>query len=215
MLNIITVKTGDRYSADYVNKMFSMLLRNLKLPFAFYCLTENPKGLDLDINLIHPPEVLHGWWNKLWLFSDIMPDGPLLYLDLDQIILSDITDIVEECLKHPFSCYSDHIEWLECKLGTAFMTFESGAHRDIFKAFWPKRYELANFSGGDQVWISQTGLLPEVYYFNEEWPEAVKSYKFDILPTGKDPGPDVKIVNFHGRPKMADLRINWLLNNWR
>lgn len=214
-LNVITVKTGNRYTVDYVNKMESMLKRHLDIPFTFHCLTEDPEGLNKSIQVIKPPEVLHGWWNKLYLFSDLMPKGYLLYLDLDQVILGNITEIVQECLGHPFSCYSDHIEWQGEKLGTAFMVFKARSYTSVFDLFYPQRDELKDFPGGDQVWISKTGLIPKVFYFNEEFEKkTVQSYKFDVVPWGLHS--NCKIINFHGLPKPHHVaKSKVVLENWR
>ena len=82
-LNVATVKYGTGYTADYVNRMRAMLLRNLGEPFDFYCITEDPSGLDDEVRVITPPMDVPGWWNKMFLFSPEMPEGETLYLDLD------------------------------------------------------------------------------------------------------------------------------------
>lgn len=250
MLNVITLRTGNRYGVEYVEKMYSMLSRHLKESFIFWCLSEdlpdlknvwpfNPRrslligeiANDPELNLSNippwdfhkyenrykelPPEIPNGWWGKLMLFSPWMPAGDILYLDLDQIILGDITEIVQECLEHPLSCYSDHISWMDCKFGSAFMTFKSGSLPEIWELFLKERPDKADYPGGDQVWLEKSGFLPKVFYLNERWPDAVKSYKWDVIPTGKPPSKETKIVNFHGRPKMADVRgIPWIKENW-
>lgn len=210
LFNVFTVKTGERYIPDYVNKMYAMLQRHLRVPFLMHCITENPTDIHYDIEIIPPPEVLHGWWNKMYLFSDIIPAGPTLYLDLDQIILGDITEIIQDCFKHPFACYSDHIEWHGCKFGSGLMTFQAHQHLQIFKDYWPKRYELTNFPGGDQVYLGTQ--LKDVYFLDDDCPDAVKSYKFDVIPNGI--GENTKIVNFHGLPKPHNLRLPWVLEHW-
>ncbi len=210
-INILTVWTGDRYSRQYVDKMKSMLERHLKMDMDFYCITDNPD--DIGWNKIVPPEPLVGWWSKMWLFSDLMPSGKILYLDLDQLITGDITEILEECLKHKFSAYSDHLNWHGCKFGSAFMLFDSGAHTDIFKAFWPARHELVDYPGGDQAWINQTGLLPKVYYLDEHFPGGIiQSYKLDYLPHGLSE--HTKLINFHGQPKQHNLKTPLIREYW-
>lgn len=211
MLNVVTVKTGSRYSAEYVNKMRSMLSRHLGISHAFYCLTDNPEGVKA-INMT-VPQYLTGWWNKLYVFSTYMPPGPLLYLDLDQVITGDITEIVTECLKHPFSCYADHIEWMGVKLGTAFMTLESGSLGHIFENFKADANAImqAYQQGGDQVYLGQ--FLQEAYYLNEIWPDAVQSYKFDLK--GNAPQAGTRIVNFHGEPKPHQVNDPWITEHWK
>ena len=60
-LNIVTVKYGSAYSADYVNRMFSMLRRHLDEDFVAWCITENPKGLGRSIKTIKPLFNVPGW----------------------------------------------------------------------------------------------------------------------------------------------------------
>jgi hypothetical protein len=214
-LNVVTVKTGTGYTADYVNRMFSMVRRNLQIPFDFYCLTENPEGLAPDIQPIHLHEVLPRWWNKMFLFSDLIPTGPMLYLDLDQVITGNITEIVTECLKYPFSCYADHIEWHGVKLGTAMMTFNPADFRHVFEGFWADREQIMHefYRGGDQVYLGP--ILPEPYYIGQDFPEAVKSYKWDLRDKGLTPDKTTRIVNFHGRPKPRQVDEPWVREYWQ
>jgi len=96
MLNVITVKWGDKYSSDYVNRLSIMLERNLTIPFRMYCYTDDPIGIDNGINIIDIPkdEYLEGWWNKVGLFKESMPYiGRCLYLDLDTVIQNNIDDL--------------------------------------------------------------------------------------------------------------------------
>lgn len=69
-------------------------------PFAFYCYTDNPFGIDKDIHIIEYVEndfdILV--YNKLFLFSkhinNLLPEGDRVYFDLDIVIKSRIDDIV-------------------------------------------------------------------------------------------------------------------------
>ena len=73
--------------------------------FNFYCLTENPKGLEEEVNVIPLPKnnTLEKWWNKMYLFDDnvVRQKGENLFFDLDIIIQKNIDDIVnydpEDC----------------------------------------------------------------------------------------------------------------------
>ena len=49
MKNILCVKWGNKFSAGYVNKLYSMVERHLTLPHRFVCLTEDPTGLNEEI----------------------------------------------------------------------------------------------------------------------------------------------------------------------
>ena len=51
-MNILTLKVGDKYSPDYVNRLYKGFKRNSSVPFDFYCYTENSDGLDDNISVI-------------------------------------------------------------------------------------------------------------------------------------------------------------------
>ena len=49
MKNVLCIKWGNKYSADYVNKLYSMVERHLSLSHRFVCLTEDTTGLNSEI----------------------------------------------------------------------------------------------------------------------------------------------------------------------
>ncbi len=46
------MKWGDKYGAGYVNRLHSMVSRNLSLPFRFICFTDNSTGISSDIDCL-------------------------------------------------------------------------------------------------------------------------------------------------------------------
>lgn len=86
-VNIICVKTGDKYASHDVARLYRMVERNCALPFCFYCLTDdvydlpdNVVGVKLDSKLD-----LESYWWKICMF-DLDWDQPTLYFDLDIVI---------------------------------------------------------------------------------------------------------------------------------
>ena len=96
--HILCMKWGDKYPAEYVNRLHRMVSRHLTLPFTTHCLTDDPHGIDPAI-VCHPipsldlPDGLpERGWRKLTTFT---PDlyglsGTALFLDLDVVILRNI-----------------------------------------------------------------------------------------------------------------------------
>ena len=41
MKNVVCIKWGEKYSAEYVNRLYGMVQRQLSLPHRFVCLTED------------------------------------------------------------------------------------------------------------------------------------------------------------------------------
>lgn len=52
-MNVVCVKYGTKYGADYVNKLYYGVKKHLKKPYKFFCFTECSEGLDQNI-LIKP-----------------------------------------------------------------------------------------------------------------------------------------------------------------
>jgi hypothetical protein len=46
MIEVVCVKYGTKYGADYVNKLYEGIEKNLTLPHRFSCFTEDSTGLD-------------------------------------------------------------------------------------------------------------------------------------------------------------------------
>ena len=87
-MRVICVKWGNKYSAEYVNKLYGMVSRHAPESFEFICLTEDSKGINHNIKTIPFPanNDYELWWNKMYMF-DMFNDGTKnLYFDLDVVI---------------------------------------------------------------------------------------------------------------------------------
>ena len=58
VINVICIKWGNAYDANYVNTLKNMIKRHTSYTFDFYCFTEDSEGLDEDI-IIKPLPVLN------------------------------------------------------------------------------------------------------------------------------------------------------------
>jgi hypothetical protein len=107
MINICCVFYGNKYTSDYVQKLYNMVQRHLTIPYNFYCFTDH-SNLDDTIsgNIIFKELPIHGhegWWNKLQLFNkDINLTGVNLYFDLDIVILKNIDSFATHGDKNSF-----------------------------------------------------------------------------------------------------------------
>lgn len=87
-MNILCVKWGSKYSAEYVNKLYSMVSKNsCGEKFDFYCYTENPTGIRKEVNIIKINTDLTHWWLKLDLLK-LLDRGTNILFDLDLVILN-------------------------------------------------------------------------------------------------------------------------------
>lgn len=85
MVNILCVKWGDKYSAQYVNNLHEMVKRYYPAPFRFVCYTDDPT--DLDCETVNIESDLESWWLKLELLN-LFNEGTNIVFDLDIAILN-------------------------------------------------------------------------------------------------------------------------------
>ena len=100
---IVCLKTNDQryindtYNSRHVYKIQEMLRKYVTIDYEFYCLTNDNT---LNCNIIPIENSLFGWWCKLELYK--IP-GPVLYLDLDTVIINNIDSILEQVQGRTFS----------------------------------------------------------------------------------------------------------------
>ena len=99
--NVICIKWGTKFGADYVNRLYKMVEKNLSIPHRFVCFTDNAEGLVEGIEVRDLPEyndntaIGDKGWRKLSLFNEQLADlkGTALFLDLDIVIRQDLAPV--------------------------------------------------------------------------------------------------------------------------
>ena len=208
--NVLCMKWGTKYAADYVNTLYSMVARNLSREFRFVCLTEDAKGLDSRIEVFPLPEMavsLDGperGWNKLAVFSETLYDlkGKVLCLDLDLIITGSLDDL--------FDCPGEVMiikDWIK-KDGTgnsSVYRFEVGAHPEILEEFGRSFEQIKQTHRNEQEYLSAMLMKKNALVY---WPEAwCRSFKrhcikpFSLFFARETEMPkDTRVLVFHGKP---------------
>jgi hypothetical protein len=181
----------------YVSTLKGMVAEHLTLPYEFVEVTEH----DL-------PEGREGWFCKLHLLE--MFDGPVLYLDLDVVINSNIDHLVEIAAQDPSRIWARNDFSYPVSAnsrvvgdGYAGPLMANGRESTINSSvmLWHGRKDMAGVDQmiphfhGDQgiitrlFWPDGIGLLPE---------SSVKSYKYH----GEGQG---AITVYHGSPKPHEV----------
>lgn len=201
MTTILTVlKTGrwhnGHFPCDYRVEHVQWLAKQFQR-FApghdFACLS------DVTVPGVTTLPLLHdwpGWWSKLELFREDF--GKVLYVDLDTVVVGDLTDLL--AYPHQFTAWcapnrrhvfqSGIIAW-------------SGPRPELFETFkqdpqhWIKSC-TTSACWGDQGFIGQH-LAGEWQEFGKLLPGAVGSYKLEFQQ--RTPPPSARIVLFHGKPR--------------
>lgn len=222
MYNVVCLKWGSKYPAEFVNRLHNMVRRNTTVPINFYCITDNPEGLDEGINFRMLPDLgIKGWWYKLMLFKSELFDisGTTIFLDLDVVITANIDELFTYA-PGTFRIIKD----LKKGFNSSVFRLEIGSQTEVWERFWENKESIIERLHGDQDWIAEAIPL----HMNE-WPsEWVVSFKkqcnarakrtwgaigrillkLDMFPTTKGYAQlpqGAKIVIFHGKPDPVDV----------
>jgi len=153
---ITCLKIGDKFDAEYVNKLKSMVRKQSDADF--FCFTDDFKGVDAEC-VIFDQKKEKDWdnwwpaWNKIKMF-----DSPYLkrydrkiFFDLDVIIHGDISKLLEHEQRSKRNTFS------------------------LIKSYWRgKTYQMANptkslFNSSCMVWRDNKKIY-------EKWMESPKEY---------------------------------------
>ena len=92
---------SDRYAWEYVDKLYNMITRHLSQPVRFHVYTEPTRFVPphmIKHELVTWPGISgpkKSWWYKMQLFDPRYHAGPLLYFDLDCVLIRSIDWMVD------------------------------------------------------------------------------------------------------------------------
>ena len=227
-LNVICVKWSTKYSAEYVNKLLSMVKRHITIPFNFYCLTEDKEGIDSDVIIIPIQYDLKIWWNKLAMFEKGFGDlkGQCLYFDLDIVIQKDIECFIKKHF-HKIHCYWKNPDMVESDKEVK----KRNTINNSSIMSWTANDELLN-----EVWqefIEEKEWFLELYrgidrYMDWEFPYLIEHYGRELVYSyreGADWYTDTEpftyrknyhVCIFHQEPNITDcLDHPVVIENWK
>lgn len=225
-LNLITVCV-DAYPIEYARKLITRFKQVTKFDVKPYCITDRPDQIKDIATVITPPVKVNGWWNKMFMYSDLMPSGWNLYMDLDIVICNSFDEELEWIIEQdkPLCCVSDAIEWLNNKYSSSMVMLKAGENSWIYDAWFEKYKKLLGYQGGDQVWtgrlMKRKGI--DVLYVDEKFPHIKANLKFHLAQTlgeGRmevplEISPSIKMVDCGGRPKPHELpQIPYIAKCW-
>ena len=164
-VNILCLKWGHVYGSEYINRLYAGVKRNLKRPFRFVCVTDDPRGVREEVECRPFPEKpaflpeTCPWPNifvKLLVFRDGFADltGPTLFFDIDVTITGELDRFFdykkgEFCIIH---------NWIERR-------------KQIFR----KRPAIGNSS----CFRFEAGKMNQIYgLFAANWQDAMNRRKF-------------------------------------
>ena len=223
-VNIICMKWGTKYGADYVNRLYGMIARNLSLPFQLTCFTDNAKAIRPEVRICDLPKLQlpkgapERGWNKLsTLDTDLGGlSGNVLFLDLDVVIVGSINALFTHSGK--FLIIRDAKLRRRLIGNSSVYRFEVGRYVEVLERFRREFDTIRQTYRNEQAYLSaairEKGEL-------EFWPEAwCPSFKYHCM----KPWPlsywqdarvpeGAKVVIFHGHPEPHEA-IAGITHKW-
>jgi len=208
MHHIITIIWGDKYSNEYVDKLYWGIRRHTSIPFKFTCFVDSlDRTFTPEVEKKLIPHFTGDWYSKISLYNRELykPEDQVFYFDLDTVIIDDLNDI--------FSYTGDFIIlrdfYRSNGLQSAFMSWTPAAVHHMwsnYKKGWRHRY-------GDQAWCEIQ--YPNADIWQDLYPEKIISYKVHVTKNIKTLD-NASIVCFHGKPKPHEVtELYWMQEHWK
>jgi len=223
-VNIICMKWGDKFPAEYVNKLYAMVERNITLPFRFICFTENNSGIRQEVEIQALPEldlpanIPERGWRKLTVFSKNFGglSGKTLFLDLDVVIVDNIDDFFT--VQGDFLIAHDKKNPKKMEGNSSVFRFEIGRYPQILSYFENNFEQIKHEVRHEQAYLSrEIHKLGELEFWDDTWvpsfkyrcaPSWIKSwFEAPSIPKGS------KIILFHGLPNPPEA-IKGISGKW-
>lgn len=202
-MKIVTVlKTSSSYKKEYVDLIHKQC-QKFAPGIEFVCIS-NDKTVPGYKEMIND---FPKWWPKVELFR--IP-GPVLYLDIDTVIIKNIESIINEAMKHEFVCLRDFYkekDKLERTIGSGVMFWNKDMSY-LYDKFMenPDKYMKECTTTrwwGDQGFI-EMNLKEKHIFWQDIVPNKVVSWKVHCKFGIPD---EATIIAFHGRPRPWEVSL--------
>ena len=220
-MNIHCVKWGDKYSAEYVNRLYSMVDQFCPGPFEFYCHTDDTTGVVPWADTCALPGDLEGWWNKLHVLNKFQSGDNILF-DLDIVIHNEFSRLYTTETRTLTVLYSKWKQgFLEPGFGQDFPTLYNSS---VMKWSGDQGMDVYNYfqNHRDKILFKYKGI--DKFLFNEDidvdtfqtgiaysyWKGA--TYKKDPYAEKKRDDYEICILNEGKKQEELD---GWITDCWR
>ena len=224
---VLCLKWGNRYGSEYVNRLYSMAIRNTSRPLRIVCFTDDPTGIREEVEVRPMPEfdlpepMRSHPFRRMFIFQKEVErlKGNVLHLDLDLLITGSIDAFFDYRPELDFAVCEN---WTQPGQGIGNMSvfrYRVGALTKIWDRFRPDPMAMMNLYRNSQTFVCRT--LGTVEFFPPAW---CLSFKHSLIPPWplnfiKTPSlpPEAKIVAFTGKPDIDEAtRGEWPVNGvWK
>lgn len=244
MKQIVCMKWGTLYGADYVNKLYGMVKRNISGDFRFVCLTDDPTNVRKEVECLACPAVdipapfNNTGWRKITLWAGVLPEmsGDWLFLDLDVVVTGDLNEFFSYKPELDFVVMKN---WTQPNSGignTSVYRFKVGSYPNLLAELIERPLAIVEEFTNEQTFvckrISQTEFWPDpwclLFKVHCVPPMPMRWWKEPVLPeTAKviafpgDPNPDMALLGewpykkFYKGIYKKILPTTWIKEHWR
>ena len=234
MIDVACLIHGETYDWQYVDRLYSMVSRNVNQPITMHVYTEKQRPVPapyvkhelLDWGFGGPKKA---WWYKLQLFNPLYHHGPMLYFDLDTVIVNDISWIIKLDTDVFWSVRDFKYLWKPhlYNVNSSVMWWDTSKFSDIWHRACDQDIPIImRRHHGDQDFLSETIEQSRRRCFD---PDKIRSWRWQCLDGGFDfasrryfrPGTgtrfdeDVSVLIFHGSPKPSEVRDPVIGQHWQ
>jgi|ETNvirnome_6_100_1030635.scaffolds.fasta_scaffold12562_4 hypothetical protein len=210
MLKVVTVLRtehkahGTSWKPEHAYKIQDMCNKYIS-DHTFYCLTNET---DLNCNMIPLEHDWYGWWSKMELYK--IP-GPVLYFDLDTIILDNIDNIIQEIKDCNFTTLGTGVPGKKKNVTSSIMYWKNDVSY-LYEEFKKLKYtdivktEIRTPAHDQQMIGYLVNEQPESFWKPlPKWGESIASFKVHYKKMFEEEDTKklkkVKIIHFHGKPR--------------
>ena len=233
-LDCACVIYGDTYSWTYVERLYSMLSRHLSAGVRLHVYTEADRPVPVPMIkhvLTSWGDLGHkrNWWYKMQLFNAEHHAGPLLYFDLDTVIVQNIDWIVQSSLEYFWAIRDFKYLWRPTDYGvnSSIMWWNTDKFQHVWAGFCQQDLQsLLRKYHGDQDYITDAIPQPERRLLDAN---RIKSWRWQAFDGGYDftgkthrvpfagtqIHSDTSVLIFHGDPKPDKISDPVIVKYWQ
>lgn len=234
VLDCACVIHGKSYDWSYVEKLYNMLNRNSTKPIRLHVYTEHSRSVPPHM-IKHNLEEWDGisgpkasWWYKMQLFNQMHHRGPLLYFDLDIVIVRNIDWISQLPTKYFWAIKDFRHLWQTMHYGinSSVMWWDTRRFHYLWEEFAKQPImQIKKKYHGDQDYISahisdqKRRTFEQKYFMSWRWEALDGGLNFNTR-VYKNPNSGTKFNNetsilvFHGSPKPHEINDPEIAKFW-
>ena len=233
-LDCACVIHGDLYSWEYVDKLYNMLQRNFESQVRLHVYTEHSRWVPepmIKHSLENWPEANRhkkGWWYKMQIFNPEHHQGPMLYFDLDTVIVKSLDWIPALSTRYFWAPRDFRTLWnpRHSGINSSVMWWDNNQFSWIWDEFKQRDINhLSKIHHGDQDYLTSLISDRDLRFFP---PMTTASWRWQCLDGGMDfrtrkylnpnSGTSVdyrtSVLIFHGQPKPHERPTDPIIVNF-